>query len=101
MWSDTGKRKYQCTQCYKSYLDSCSLKAHMKTHPGEKPFLCISYNMKFSGKGVLNCHMLPHTGEKPHAYVLDVTRHSLEIVNLFAIWWVTLGRVVIDVMNIA
>ena len=67
MWSDTGKRKYQCTQCYKSCLDSCSFKAHVETHPGEKPFLCISYNMKFSGKGVLNCHMYPHTGEKPYA----------------------------------
>ena len=41
------------------------------------------------------------TLERNHMHVVNETRHSLEIVNLLAIWWATLGRMDMDEMSVA
>nr|XP_027222736.1 zinc finger protein 260-like [Penaeus vannamei] len=40
---------------------------HLRTHSGEKPFLCPHCPCRFSSKGYLKNHVRVHTGEKPYA----------------------------------
>ncbi|ORZ24405.1 hypothetical protein BCR42DRAFT_317957 [Absidia repens] len=37
---DTPQRKYLCHECYKSFSRPSSLRTHMFSHSGEKPFAC-------------------------------------------------------------
>merc|ERR1712228_673410 len=62
----TGKR-HKCPHCEYSAYRKCHLTSHIRTHTGEKPFVCSYDGCKktFTQSGELKVHIRTHTGEKP------------------------------------
>ncbi|XP_041830726.1 gastrula zinc finger protein XlCGF57.1-like [Melanotaenia boesemani] len=61
----TGKKKFGCLECGKTFRDQFSLKSHIRVHTGEQPFGCDVCGKRFKHQHDVKIHMRIHTGEMP------------------------------------
>ena len=62
----TGEKPFACNECDFACTQAGSLVTHKRTHTGEKPFKCDLCEYTCTTSGGLVTHKRTHSGEKPH-----------------------------------
>jgi len=65
--SHTGEKPFKCKICSYSCTKSSHLKVHSRSHTGEKPFKCKICSYSCTQSSHLKSHSRIHTGQKPYA----------------------------------
>ncbi len=56
----TGEKPFLCTYCEAKFSEFSTLRRHLRTHTGERPFSCTYCEAKFSQTAHLNRHLGKH-----------------------------------------